>query len=96
MAETANHWLDEIKEIDLHNNNQLLRAKIAENERKPQNMNLMPGGSNNFEVMHSQQQAPFDSRNFFQVNALQPANHFPQQADQMALQLVSNNGSFVM
>ncbi|OMO82784.1 Transcription factor, K-box [Corchorus olitorius] len=77
------------REIDLHNNNQLLRAKIAENERKPQNTNLMPGGSNNFEVMHSQQ-APFDSRNFFQVNALQPANHFPQQADQMnmALQLV--------
>ncbi|XP_022724120.1 floral homeotic protein AGAMOUS-like isoform X2 [Durio zibethinus] len=52
------------KEIDLHNNNQLLRAKIAENERKQQDMNLMPGGSN-FEVMHSQQ---FDSRNYFQVN----------------------------
>ncbi|XP_022720955.1 floral homeotic protein AGAMOUS-like isoform X1 [Durio zibethinus] len=109
------------REIDLQNNNQLLRAKvlsflsfvnewcstvllslylaiietlmtrgplyfmlqIAENERKQQNMNLMPGGSN-FEVMHSQ---PFDSRNFFQINALQPANHYPHQ-DQMALQLV--------
>ncbi|EOY27872.1 K-box region and MADS-box transcription factor family protein isoform 1 [Theobroma cacao] len=71
------------REIDLHNNNQLLRAKIAENERKQQNINLMPGGSN-FEIMHSQ---PFDSRNYFQVNALQPANHYPHQ-DQMALQLV--------
>ncbi|XVF25572.1 hypothetical protein REPUB_Repub13aG0223500 [Reevesia pubescens] len=71
------------REIDLHNNNQLLRAKIAENERKQQNMNLMPGGSN-FEVMHSQ---PFDSRNYFQVDALQPINHYSQQ-DQMALQLV--------
>ncbi|XVE88284.1 hypothetical protein DITRI_Ditri19aG0057300 [Diplodiscus trichospermus] len=71
------------REIELHNNNQLLRAKIAENERKQQNMNLMPGGSN-FEVMHSQ---PFDSRNYFQVNALQPANHYPRQ-DNMALQLV--------
>ncbi|XP_022715690.1 floral homeotic protein AGAMOUS-like [Durio zibethinus] len=71
------------REIDLHNNNQLLRAKIAENEKRQQNMNLMPGGSN-FDVMHSQ---PFDSRNYFQVNALQPANHYPEQ-DPMALQLV--------
>ncbi|XP_021294820.1 floral homeotic protein AGAMOUS [Herrania umbratica] len=71
------------REIDLHNNNQLLRAKIAENERKQQNINLMPGGSN-FEIMPSQ---PFDSRNYFQVNALQPASHYPHQ-DQMALQLV--------
>lgn len=62
--------------------------QIAENERKQQNMNmnLMPagGGGSNFEVMHSQ---PFDARNYFQVNALQPVNHYPQQ-DQMALQLV--------
>ncbi|GLT52545.1 hypothetical protein SLA2020_258800 [Shorea laevis] len=71
------------REIDLHNNNQLLRAKIAENERKQQNMNLMPGEAN-CEIMHSQ---PFDSRNYFQVHALQPANQYPQQ-DQMALQLV--------
>ncbi|KAK6264550.1 hypothetical protein SCA6_019984 [Theobroma cacao] len=78
------------KEIDLHNNNQLLRAKIAENERKQQNINLMPGGSN-FEIMHSQ---PFDSRNYFQVNALQPANHYPHQ-DQMALQLVEEHLSIL-
>ncbi|KAK8524570.1 hypothetical protein V6N12_029435 [Hibiscus sabdariffa] len=74
------------KEIDLHNSNQLLRAKIAENERKQQDMNLMPGGSNNtFEAIQSQQ---FDSRNYFQVDALQPANYYPQQQDQIALQLV--------
>ncbi|XWS12450.1 hypothetical protein CRYUN_Cryun37aG0089800 [Craigia yunnanensis] len=78
------------REIDLHNNNQLLRAKIAENERKQQNMNLMPGGSN-FEVMHSQ---PFDFRNYFQVNALQPANHYPHQ-DQMAFQLVEEHLSIL-
>ncbi|GMI85950.1 AGAMOUS [Hibiscus trionum] len=71
------------REIDLQNNNQLLRARIAENERKMQNMNLMPGGSS-FEAMTSQ---PLDSRSYFQVNALQPTNHYQHQ-DQMALQLV--------
>ncbi|KAB2060683.1 hypothetical protein ERO13_A10G033000v2 [Gossypium hirsutum] len=77
------------KEIDLHNNNQLLRAKIAENERKQESMNLMPGGSsNNFEAIHSQ---PYDSRNYFQVDALQPAANYynpQQQQDQIVLQLV--------
>ncbi|KAK9267323.1 hypothetical protein L1049_009747 [Liquidambar formosana] len=71
------------REIDLHNDNQYLRAKIAEHERAQQQMNLMPGGSN-YEVLPSQ---PFDSRNFFQVNALQPNHHYSRQ-DQMALQLV--------
>ncbi|KAF2314627.1 hypothetical protein GH714_028042 [Hevea brasiliensis] len=71
------------REIDLHSNNQLLRAKIAENERKQQNMNMMPGGGN-YEITQSQ---TFDNRNYFQVNALQPTNHYPHQ-DQMALQIV--------
>ncbi|KAF9672496.1 hypothetical protein SADUNF_Sadunf11G0048300 [Salix dunnii] len=71
------------KEIDLHNNNQLLRAKIAENERKRQNMNLMPGGAS-FEIMQPQQ---FDSRNYSQVHGLPPANHYSHE-DQMSLQLV--------
>ncbi|CAN0853618.1 Floral homeotic protein AGAMOUS [Linum grandiflorum] len=81
------------REIDLHNNNQLLRAKqIAENERKHQNMSLMPGGggggSTSYEIVqpHPHQHQQFDSRNYFQVNALQPTNHYPQQ-DHMALQL---------
>ncbi|KAJ6728405.1 FLORAL HOMEOTIC PROTEIN AGAMOUS-LIKE [Salix koriyanagi] len=71
------------REIDLHNNNQLLRAKIAENERKRQNMNLMPGGAS-FEIMQPQ---PFDSRNYSQVHGLPPANHYSHD-DQMSLQLV--------
>ncbi|GMI77705.1 AGAMOUS [Hibiscus trionum] len=73
------------REIDLHNSNQLLRAKISENERKPQAMNSMPGSSNTFEEMQSQQ---FDSRNYFQVDALQAANCYPQQQDQIPLRLV--------
>ncbi|KAK8493073.1 hypothetical protein V6N12_030656 [Hibiscus sabdariffa] len=60
-----------------------MQKRIAENERKMQDMNLMSGGSN-FEAMTSQ---PMDSRNYFQVDALQPADHYQQQ-DQMALQLV--------
>ncbi|PPD68809.1 hypothetical protein GOBAR_DD34310 [Gossypium barbadense] len=63
--------------------------QIAENERKQQSMNLMPGGSSaNFEALHSQ---PYDSRNYFQVDALQPATNYynpQQQQDQIALQLV--------
>ncbi|XP_057950350.1 agamous-like MADS-box protein MADS1 isoform X1 [Malania oleifera] len=58
-------------EIDLGNNNQYLRAKIAETERSQQQISLMPGGPN-FELLPSQ---PFDSRNYFQVNALQPTTH---------------------
>ncbi|KAK8612782.1 hypothetical protein V6N13_092889 [Hibiscus sabdariffa] len=65
-------------------NSLLKTVQIAENERKMQNMNLMPGGSN-FEAMTSQ---PLDTRSYFQVNALQPTNHYQQHQDQMALQLV--------
>nr|XP_023894891.1 floral homeotic protein AGAMOUS isoform X5 [Quercus suber] len=72
------------KEVELHNNNQLLRAKIAENERNQQNLNVMPAGGGNYEFMQTQQ---YDSRNFFQVNALQPNHQYPRE-DQMSLQLV--------
>ncbi|CAN1283410.1 Floral homeotic protein AGAMOUS [Linum perenne] len=61
------------REVDLHNNNQLLRAKIVQ-----------PHQHQHQHQQHQQQQ--FDSRNYFQVNALQPTNHYPQQ-DHMALQL---------
>uniref|UniRef100_A0A5B7A7B3 Floral homeotic protein AGAMOUS n=1 Tax=Davidia involucrata TaxID=16924 RepID=A0A5B7A7B3_DAVIN len=71
------------REVDLHNNNQYLRAKIAENERAQQQMNLMPGGSE-YELMPPQ---PFDGRNYIQVNGLQPNHHYSRQ-DQTALQLV--------
>ncbi|KAI4295342.1 hypothetical protein L6164_035396 [Bauhinia variegata] len=73
------------REIDLHNNNQLLRAKIAESERSQHNMNLMPGSSS-YEAMQSHQN-PYDSRTYFQVTGLQPSNQYSKQ-DQMALQLV--------
>lgn len=71
------------REIDLHNDNQYLRARIAENERNQQQMSLMPEGAN-YELMPSQQ---FDSRNYFQLNGLQPNQSYSRQ-DQPALQLV--------
>ncbi|OIW00490.1 hypothetical protein TanjilG_27603 [Lupinus angustifolius] len=71
------------KEIDLHNNNQLLRAKIAESERSHHNINVLPGVPN-YESMEFQQQ--FDSRGYFQVNGLQPNNQYGRQ-DHMSLQL---------
>nr|KYP39131.1 Floral homeotic protein AGAMOUS [Cajanus cajan] len=72
------------REIDLHNNNQLLRAKIAESERSHHNMGVLPGDTN-YDSMQSQQQ--FDSRGYFQVTGLQPNNQYARQ-DQMSLQLV--------
>ncbi|THG17661.1 hypothetical protein TEA_014770 [Camellia sinensis var. sinensis] len=74
-----------IDEIDLHNSNQYLRAKIAENERAQQQMNLMPGGGSEYELMPPPQS--FDTRNYFQVNGLQPNDHYSRH-DQTALQLV--------
>ncbi|XP_010445284.1 PREDICTED: floral homeotic protein AGAMOUS [Camelina sativa] len=79
------------RESDLHNDNQLLRAKIAENERNHPSISLMPGGSNYEQLMPPPQTQPFDSRNYFQVAALQPNNHHYSSAgrqDQTALQLV--------
>nr|AFK13159.1 agamous [Nicotiana benthamiana] len=76
------------REIDLHNNNQYLRAKIAETERaqqqQQQQMNLMPGSSS-YELVHPPQQ--FDTRNYLQVNGLQTNDHYTRQ-DQPSLQLV--------
>nr|QEE04279.1 AGAMOUS-like protein [Fagopyrum tataricum] len=77
------------REIELHNNNQFLRAKIAESERTQQSMNLMPGTSSGdqYELMPPSQAGPYDSRNFFQVNDLQPDNQYSCQ-NQTPLQLV--------
>nr|BAG74745.1 HmAGAMOUS protein [Hydrangea macrophylla] len=81
------------REVDLHNNNQYLRAKIAENERAQQQqqhqqqMNLMPGGGScEYELMPPTQ--PFDARNYLQINGLQSNNHHYSRDDQTALQLV--------
>ncbi|KAL7212724.1 hypothetical protein ACSBR2_015411 [Camellia fascicularis] len=77
-------------EIDLHNNNQYLRAKIAENERAEQQMSLMPAGPE-YELMPSQS---FDARNYLQMNGIQqqqqqpPNHHHYSRHDQTALQLV--------
>ncbi|MED6164065.1 Floral homeotic protein AGAMOUS [Stylosanthes scabra] len=85
------------REIDLHNNNQLLRAKIAESERNHHNMSVLPTtGTTNYDSMQpphdhhhhqQQQQEQFDSRGYFQVTGLQPNNQYARQ-DQMSLQLV--------
>ncbi|KAL9329471.1 hypothetical protein ACSQ67_004474 [Phaseolus vulgaris] len=71
------------KETDLHNNNQLLRAKMAERERGEHNVNVL-SGSTSYESMQSQ----FDSRGFFQVTGLQPNNNQYAGQDHMSLQFV--------
>ncbi|XP_015064366.1 floral homeotic protein AGAMOUS isoform X2 [Solanum pennellii] len=84
-------YMQKRQEVDLHNNNQYLRAKIAETERaqhqhQHQQMNLMPGSSSSYhELVPPPQQ--FDSRNYLQVNGLQTNNHYPRQ-DQPPIQLV--------
>nr|ADC79699.1 AGAMOUS-like protein [Euptelea pleiosperma] len=69
------------REIDLQNDNMYLRAKITENERAQQQMNMLP--ANEYEVMSL---APFDSRNFLQVNLLEHNNQYSR-PEQTALQL---------
>ncbi|XP_057433843.1 floral homeotic protein AGAMOUS-like [Lotus japonicus] len=78
------------REIDLHNNNQLLRAKIAESERNHPNLSILAGSTSNYESMQSQQQQQqqqFDSRGYFQVTGLQPTTHTQySRQDQISLQ----------
>ncbi|KAI9084596.1 hypothetical protein K1719_033378 [Acacia pycnantha] len=70
------------REVDLHNNNQLLLAKIAEIKRNQQhNMNVLASSYENASEHNNQ----FDSRAFFQVTGLQP--HYPPN-DHIPLQLV--------
>ncbi|XP_058731638.1 floral homeotic protein AGAMOUS-like isoform X2 [Vicia villosa] len=74
------------REIELHNSNQVLRAKISENDqRNNHSANVLHGGTS-FECMQPQQQ--FDSRSYFQVNELQPNNNQYARQDQMSLQFV--------
>ncbi|CAN1329551.1 Floral homeotic protein AGAMOUS [Linum perenne] len=78
------------REIDIHNNNQLLRAKIAETERK-QEME----SNNSYEIVHRHQHHEFGSRNYFEPNALQSheqdddhdeeEGHIPVQYQQLLL-----------
>ncbi|XP_075505390.1 floral homeotic protein AGAMOUS-like isoform X2 [Primulina tabacum] len=79
-------YMQKRQEIDLHHNNQYLRAKIAETERaQQQHMNLMPASASDFELVPPQ---PYDARNYLQVNELHQNNdHYPRQ-DPPSLQLV--------
>ncbi|CAI9089082.1 OLC1v1023583C3 [Oldenlandia corymbosa var. corymbosa] len=72
------------REIELQNANMYLRAKIAENERAQQHMNLMPGSEYQHPIAASQ---PYDVRNFLPVNLMEPDQHYSRH-DQTALQLV--------
>ncbi|KAI3717216.1 hypothetical protein L1987_68690 [Smallanthus sonchifolius] len=73
------------REHELHNNNQFLRAKIAENERaQQQHMSLMPGSSDYNLGPH---QSSFSGGNYLQENDLPPNNDYSCQ-DQTPLQLV--------
>nr|ARX76300.1 AGAMOUS-like protein [Phalaenopsis hybrid cultivar] len=71
------------REMELQNDNMYLRNKIADNERTQQqpHINMMPSTSSEYEVM-----PPFDSRNFLQVNLMDPSHHYSLQ-QQTALQL---------
>ncbi|KAG6387123.1 hypothetical protein SASPL_152308 [Salvia splendens] len=69
-------YMQKRQEIDLHQNNQYLRAKIAETERGQQHMNLMPGSSDQYHGLVQSQ--PFDY--------LQPSDDYHRQ-DQTSLQL---------
>ncbi|CAO2842282.1 unnamed protein product [Amaranthus hypochondriacus] len=73
------------REIELHNSNQFLRARISENDRAQQSMSLMPGQGTSDEYNELVQSQTYDSRNYFQ--ALQPNTHYARQ-DQTPLQLV--------
>ncbi|KAJ6805002.1 MADS-box transcription factor 3-like isoform X1 [Iris pallida] len=70
------------REMELQNDNMYLRNKISENERAQQHMNMLPA------VMPTEYEAmaPFDSRNFLQVN-LMDANHHYSRQQQTTLQL---------
>ncbi|KZV38433.1 floral homeotic protein AGAMOUS-like [Dorcoceras hygrometricum] len=79
-------YMQKRQEIDLHHNNQYLRAKIAETERaQQQHVSLMPANACDYELVPHQ---PFDARNYLQVNELHQDNdHFPRE-DPPSLQLV--------
>ncbi|KAI9116761.1 hypothetical protein K1719_012127 [Acacia pycnantha] len=75
------------REVDLHNNNQLLLAKIAESERNQEhNMNVLASSYENASEHNNQ----FDSRAFFQVTGLQP--HYPPN-DHIPLQLAVDDSN---
>ncbi|CAH9106012.1 unnamed protein product [Cuscuta epithymum] len=89
-------YMQKRQEIDLHNNNQYLRAKIIETERGQQ-MELMPGSSS-YHHHHHELAAPppppphhqqFDARNYLQLDGFQSSPHYSKtQEHELPLQLV--------
>ncbi|KAG6416822.1 hypothetical protein SASPL_124263 [Salvia splendens] len=78
------------RELELHNANMFLRAKIAESERAQQEMSLMPAGSEYHEPMTTQ---PYDIRNFLPMNLMEPSY---ARSDQTPLQLVYLKGQEIL
>ncbi|KAL3651312.1 Agamous-like MADS-box protein mads1 [Castilleja foliolosa] len=73
------------RELELHNANMFLRAKIAEGERaQQQQMSLMPGGPE-----YNAGPTSYDVRNFLPMNLMEPNQQQRYSSDdQTALQLV--------
>ncbi|KAK9150741.1 hypothetical protein Syun_009050 [Stephania yunnanensis] len=71
------------REIDLQNDNIYLRAKVTENDRVQQQINMVPENEQ-YEVIAS---APFDSRNLLQANMQDPSQRYYRSTEQTALQL---------
>ncbi|GER56499.1 MADS box transcription factor [Striga asiatica] len=77
------------KELELHNANMFLRAKIAESERaKELQMNLMPSGSEYQQQPTITSSQSYDVRNFLPMNNLMETNHHYSPDDETALQLL--------
>ncbi|XP_051152107.1 agamous-like MADS-box protein MADS1 [Andrographis paniculata] len=78
------------REVELHNANMFLRAKIAESERAQQQMNLMPsaGSSEQYQPMTTSQSYN-DVRNFLPMTLMETNEHdYPRSHDHTPLQLV--------
>ncbi|CAA0813294.1 K-box region and MADS-box transcription factor family protein [Striga hermonthica] len=77
------------RELELHNANMFLRAKIAESERaKELQMNLMPSGSEYQQQPTITSSQSYDVRNFLPMNNLMETSHHYSPDDETALQLV--------
>ncbi|KAM0938334.1 putative transcription factor MADS-MIKC family [Dioscorea sansibarensis] len=61
------------REMELQNENMYFRNKIAENERAQTTLNMLPVTTTTAAVYDLM--PPFDSRNFLQVNLLDPNRH---------------------
>ncbi|XP_039814057.1 MADS-box transcription factor 3 isoform X1 [Panicum virgatum] len=72
------------REMDLQSDNMYLRSKVAENNERGQLPMNMMGAPSTSEYDHM---APYDSRNFLQVNIMQQPQHYSHQLQPTTLQL---------